>query len=100
MTRDAINIRATQAFAEQTRALLHWYHAIDTHRKMKIMDVVLIQKLEQQHSGQMKHRLRCIPLVIGMPVVINQNFDVAAGVVNGSTGILCRVRYFEDDKGR
>jgi hypothetical protein len=30
--------------------------------------------------------------VIGMPVAINQNFDVAAGVVNGSHGILRRLR--------
>ena len=67
---------------------------------MKITDIALIQKLEQQHSGQTKHRLQRIPLVIGMPVAINQNFDVVAGIVNGSTGILRRVRYFEDDKGR
>ena len=33
-------------------------------------------------------------------MAINQNFDVAAGVVNGSQGILKKVRYFEDEEGR
>jgi len=35
-----------------------------------------------------------------MPVSINQNFDVAAGVVNGSYGILRRIRCFADCEGR
>ena len=35
-----------------------------------------------------------------MPVAINQNFDVAAGVVNGSYGTLRRIRYFTDREGR
>src|SRR6201999_1694819 len=32
-TRDVINRRAAEAFAEQVGAELHWYHAIDIHRK-------------------------------------------------------------------
>lgn len=99
-TRDAINCRAAEAFAEQTGTELHWYHAIDTHQKVQISDPALIRKLEDQNSGQTKHRLRKIPLVIGMPVAINQNFDVAAGVVNGSHGILRKIRYFTDGDGR
>ena len=98
-TRDAINRRAAEAFAEQEGKELYWYHAVDTHNKSKINDPALIEKLESQNSGQTKHRLRRIPLVIGMPVAINQNFDVAAGVVNGSQGILRKVRYFEDAEG-
>ena len=35
-----------------------------------------------------------------MPVAINQNFDVTAGVVNGSYGYLRKVRYFTDNDGR
>ncbi|KAJ7751380.1 hypothetical protein B0H16DRAFT_1243404, partial [Mycena metata] len=38
-------------------------------------------------------RLGRIPLVIGMPVMISQNFDVQGGVVNGCTGTLISVRY-------
>ena len=99
-TRDEINRRAAEAFALRKGRDLHWYHAIDSHRKVVIKDASLIEKLEGQNSGQTKHRLRTIPLVIGMPVVINQNFDVSAGVVNGSQGTLRKVRYFTDTEGR
>jgi len=68
--------------------------------KTRVTDPALIRKLEEQHSGQMKHRLRQIPLVIGMPVAINQNFDVPAGVVNGSYGVLRKIRYFTDSDGQ
>ncbi|KAJ7079219.1 hypothetical protein C8R43DRAFT_910207, partial [Mycena crocata] len=44
-------------------------------------------------SGKTNSRLGRIPLVIGMPVMISQNFDVAGGVVNGCTGKLVSVRY-------
>lgn len=93
-TRDAINQRAAKSFAEQTGQRLEWYHAIDTHKRSLVTDLELVKELEEQHSGQTKHRLRCIPLVLGMPVSINQNFDVAVGVVNGSYGTLNKIRYF------
>ena len=99
-TRDAINRKAAEAFAVQHNSQLHWYHAIDTHKRAVVRDTDLIEKLEAQHSGQTKHRHRRIPLVVGMPVAINQNFDVAAGVVNGSYGTLRRIRYFTDREGR
>ena len=51
------------------------------------------------HSGQTKHRLHQVPLVIGMPVAINQNFDVAEGIMNGSRGILRNIRYTTDKDG-
>ncbi|KAH7872503.1 uncharacterized protein C8R40DRAFT_1012916, partial [Lentinula edodes] len=44
-------------------------------------------------------RLGRLPLVIGMPVMITQNFDVESGVVNGCQGILKSVRYRVDDQG-
>ena len=98
--RDAINQRAAEAFAERTGSESHWYHAIDMHRKATITDGALIAKLEGQHSGRTKHRLRSIPLAIRMPVATNKNFDVTSGVVNGSYGYLWKVRYFTDDDGR
>ncbi|KAJ6457651.1 hypothetical protein C8R45DRAFT_844067, partial [Mycena sanguinolenta] len=51
-------------------------------------------------SGQTNQRLGKIPLVIGMPMMISQNFDVPGGVVNGCSGILKSVRYRLDAKGR
>jgi ATP-dependent exoDNAse (exonuclease V) alpha subunit len=44
-------------------------------------------------------RLGKIPLVIGMPVMISQNFDVPGGVVNGCYGSLRSVRYRVDRDG-
>ncbi|KAJ3817853.1 hypothetical protein F5880DRAFT_1450585, partial [Lentinula raphanica] len=40
-----------------------------------------------------------LPLVIGMPVIIGSNYDVPAGVVNGTTGILRKIRYRVDEEG-
>ncbi|KAJ3722192.1 hypothetical protein C8R42DRAFT_536641, partial [Lentinula raphanica] len=43
------------------------------------------------------YRLGRLPLVIGMPVVIGSNYDVQSGVVNGTTGILRKIRYRLDE---
>ncbi|KAJ3816276.1 hypothetical protein F5878DRAFT_521403, partial [Lentinula raphanica] len=43
------------------------------------------------------YRLGRLPLVIGMPVVIGSNYDVQAGVVNGTSGILRKIRYRMDE---
>ncbi|KAJ4464309.1 hypothetical protein C8J55DRAFT_434168, partial [Lentinula edodes] len=51
-------------------------------------------------SGQTNQRLGRIPLVIGMPIMITQNFDVQSGVVNGCHGILKSIRYRLDHQGR
>ncbi|TEB33502.1 hypothetical protein FA13DRAFT_1569406, partial [Coprinellus micaceus] len=40
-----------------------------------------------------KQRLGRLPLCIGMPVLISQNFDVTGGVVNGTRGEIVSVRY-------
>ncbi|KAF8064263.1 hypothetical protein FPV67DRAFT_1399581, partial [Lyophyllum atratum] len=40
-----------------------------------------------------------LPLVIGMPVMICQNFDVEGGVVNGCAGTLKKIRYRVDNEG-
>ncbi|KAI0750597.1 hypothetical protein BC629DRAFT_1268657, partial [Irpex lacteus] len=46
-----------------------------------------------------EQRLGRIPLVLGMKVIVSQNFDVTAGIVNGSIGVLKRIRYRLNDKG-
>ncbi|KAJ7157824.1 hypothetical protein C8R46DRAFT_891824, partial [Mycena filopes] len=51
-------------------------------------------------SGKTNQRLGRIPLVLGMPVIISQNFDVPGGVVNGSFGILKSVRFKLDARNR
>lgn len=94
-----INHRPAAAFAEQKGTELHWYHGMYTHKRVVVTDRALIEKLEGQHSGQTGHRPRRVPLVVGMPVAVNQNFDVAAGVVNRSHGILRKIRYLWGDEG-
>jgi hypothetical protein len=39
-------------------------------------------------------------MVIGMPVMITQNFDVEGGIVNGTTGTLKKIRYYMDNQNR
>ena len=39
-------------------------------------------------------------MVLGMPVMFTQNFNVQAGVVNGSTGILKQIRYQMDTNNK
>ncbi|KZV80407.1 hypothetical protein EXIGLDRAFT_630237, partial [Exidia glandulosa HHB12029] len=43
--------------------------------------------------------MRRLPLVPGMPVIITQNYDVEGGIVNGSRGILRKVRYYTGQDG-
>ncbi|KAJ3724888.1 hypothetical protein C8R42DRAFT_560325, partial [Lentinula raphanica] len=45
------------------------------------------------------YRVGRLPLVIGMPVIVGSNYDVPAGIVNGTQGVLRKVRYWIDDIG-
>ena len=59
---------------------------MDKHLGKTLTYAALRQKPEGLHSGTTKQRLTKIPLVVGMPVMIAQNFDVQGGVVTGSQG--------------
>ncbi len=98
-TKDAINERATVAYAERTKQKLHWYYANDKRAGKKIEDVGLTNHLLKLDSGRTNQRLGRLPLVLGMPVIITQNFDVQGGIVNGTTGILRKIRYYTDEHG-
>lgn len=95
-SKDALNVLAVTAFAERTGRTLHWYHARDKYDGRPLQDPVLIRYLEGLHSGQTRYRLGRIPLVIGMPVMVMQNFDVNGGVVNGTIGTLSKIRFRTD----
>src|ERR1700688_3323596 len=84
--KDTLNIRATAEFATKTGLPMHWYCATDTRGGKEIQDERLHHHLELMHSGKMNQRLKQLPLVNGMPVMICQNFDVEHGVVNGCLG--------------
>ncbi|KAJ6447542.1 hypothetical protein C8R45DRAFT_838540, partial [Mycena sanguinolenta] len=68
-------------------------------RNKPITNPDLIERLRSLDSGASNSRLGQIPLVIGMPVMISQNFDVTGGVVNGCYGTLKSVRYRTDENG-
>ncbi|KAI1792866.1 P-loop containing nucleoside triphosphate hydrolase protein, partial [Ganoderma leucocontextum] len=95
-TKDAINAQAAIAFAKNSDQSLHWYHCTDKYRGKLVTDSALQQHLASLHSGQTAHRLGRIPLALGMPVMVAQNFDVGGGIVNGSIGTLTGIRFTTD----
>ena len=97
--KDAINVEATLAFADRTNQPVHWFEAVDTYRGEKIMNPHVREYMLAQPSGKTGQRLGKIPLVLGMPVIVNQNFDVGGGLVNGSLGYLREFRPQEDEDG-
>ena len=98
-SKDAVNNKAALAFAADTGNELHWYYASDRKSQNEITDAALLAKLQKLHSGQTQQCLGKIPLVLGMPVMITQNFDVEAGIVNGSKGFVKKIRYYIDRDG-
>lgn len=98
--KDALNERAAKAYALRTRQQLHWYYSTDTWSGKEVADNAMMNALGRLHSGRTQQRLGRIPLVLGMPVIISQNYDVEAGVVNGCVGTLKKVRYRLDASGR
>ena len=98
-TKDAINERCAIAFAQQTNQTLQWYHATDTCKGAVLSQEDLVSYLHSVHSGKSHGRIGRLPLVLGMPVLVSQNFDVEGGIVNGSYGIVKRIRYTVDENG-
>ena len=92
-------MRATLAFAEQTRQTVQWFDATDTYRGAKITDPRVCEYLLAQASGKTGLQLGKVPIVLGMPVIINQNFDVEGGLVNGSFGHLRDYQFQNDENG-
>jgi hypothetical protein len=98
--KDAINLQATLAFARRTGQQVYWYRAVDTYKGLPIDDDAIIELLDTLPSNKTGGRVGALPLVLGMPVVVTENFDVQGGVVNGSTGTLRHIRYRSDDDGK
>ena len=98
--KDALNERATLDFATQANREVHWYYSTDVHARKIVSEPSLTDHLQKMNSGKTNQRLGAIPLVIGMPVMICQNFDVEGGVVNGCIGTLEKIRYTVDCEGR
>jgi hypothetical protein len=81
--KDALNERATLDFGTRKGRKFEWYYSTDIHGGKIVSDPHLTAHLQKMNSGKTNQRLGVIPLVIGMPVMICQNFDVERGIVNG-----------------
>lgn len=97
--KDAINVKASLAFAQRTNQTVEWFDARDTYRKAKITDPQIRDYLLAQPSGKTGQRLGRMPIVLGMPVLVNQNLDIDGGLVNGSFGYLRDYRFQTDENG-
>jgi ATP-dependent exoDNAse (exonuclease V) alpha subunit len=96
--KDALNIKMAHDFAVRTGQELHWYYVIDTHSKnTAVTNPAVRDRLMQLQTNSGLGR---IPLVLGMPVMISQNFDVTGGVTNGCMGKLVKLRYQVGEDGR
>lgn len=98
--KDAFNERMAHCFAQEHGRELHYYHSVDVHKGLPVIDHGLQDYLHSLSSGNTNQRLGALPLVIGMPVMISTNVDVPGGVVNGSIGTLEKIRYRVDEEGR
>jgi hypothetical protein len=97
--KDKLNEKGARAFASHTGQELYWYYAKDCRGGRKITDPELNNHLRNLATNTTKYRMGKLPLAIGMPVMISHNFDVGNGVVNGSIGILKKIRYQLDENG-
>jgi hypothetical protein len=97
--KDELNIKAARAFAKATGQKLHWYYGTDKIGRVRVEEPLLMQRLMSLDSGKTNQRMGKIPLVIGMPVMFAQNFDVPGGVMNGCAGVLKSVSYRVDEHG-
>ncbi|KAK7445783.1 hypothetical protein VKT23_014779 [Stygiomarasmius scandens] len=98
--KDAANVEAVKAFAMRTGRPLHWYYASHTHSELDFGNAALREKLCSSKTTNSTKYMGKLPLVVGMPVIITSNFDVGNGVVNGTHGILKKIRYRMDGTHR
>ncbi|KAG1866434.1 hypothetical protein C8R48DRAFT_600549, partial [Suillus tomentosus] len=75
---------------------VYWYHCLDKHNGAEISSLELHHHLNSLHSGSTSQHLGKIPLVIGMPIMIGQNFNVGTGIVNGCVGHLKSIQFLVD----
>ena len=74
--KDAINLKSTLAFTQQTHQTVQWFDVIDTYCGAKITDPCVCRCLLSQPSGKTGQQLGRIPIVLGMPVIVTQNLDI------------------------
>lgn len=91
-------IRAEQ-FARTTNQQFHMYLAVDKVEKQRVMGNLRLC-LSRVHSKESRESLGRLPLLPGMPVLINENLCISSKVVHSSEGILTDVIYKSTTEGR
>lgn len=91
--KDVLNLRLSKKFAEDNKITYQEYASRDTFAGKPIQDAQMVALLENLHTGKTGQLMKKLPLIEGMPVSVNQNYDVASGIVNGTDGYLKRVHY-------
>ena len=86
-------------FAKETGQKLQWYYAKDKCQQKLVTDRNLRDYLSHLPSGQTQQCLGHIPLILGMPILISQNFNMEGGVVNRSRGTVSHICYHIDEHG-
>lgn len=89
----------TLAYAKHAGKPVYWHKCLDKHQGQLINRAELRNHLMDIHSSMTSQRLGKIPLVLGMPIIINQNFDVDTGIVNGCVGTLKSVHFIKGVNG-
>lgn len=97
--KDALNEKLAQHWASCTGRELHWYYPVDKRKSHEVQDTDLVDHLQGLHLGRTKGRLGRLPLFIGMPVLVSQNFDVEGRIVNGSHGTVKKIQYYISNNG-
>lgn len=87
-TKDTLNEKTAMKYVNCTAQTLCWYHSIDCIHGKDLTDQNILQTLEDLPTSVTEKHLRRIPLILGMPVMVMQNFDIEPGVVNSSKGFI------------
>ena len=99
-TKDVLNKQYTIEFVERTNQTLHWYYSSDKCEGSVLLNEELLNHLQSIHSGKTKCRLGRLPLFLGMPVLLAQDFNVEVRIANGSCGIVKCIHYRTNLEGK
>ncbi|KAK7027673.1 PIF1-like helicase-domain-containing protein [Favolaschia claudopus] len=99
VVRDLLNRELTQQHGNDHRTAVHDYYSRDSH-KSKPLNEELKKRAWMIHSSLTKDSIGRLPLAVGMKVMVMENIALSVGVVNGAEGILKKIYYSVDERGR
>ncbi|CAF1454461.1 unnamed protein product [Rotaria sp. Silwood1] len=94
--RTQLNQKAAIHNAKQLGCTLMVCVAQNTCKGKRIEDPILIKKLLELSDSKTEHLPGFLPFVLGMPVILTQNFAIELGLINGTNGIFRQLVYEKD----